>query len=253
MGWFHFWRELLSSWFFPCIDRQLWRDRRRICVELTRPIPPDTTKDKLGRALVGITPGRIFSTLAAVLLVSVGSWWLLRAPAPPVEHSLPMAARPATAAVSAAPPPSLVPADVVVQIAGAVVRPGVYHLPLGSRVGDLVAAAGGPIDGVDAAVLPLAAKVTDGQRIYLPKPGEPVSAAAGVSIGGPSGASAGPVDLNSATVAQLDALPGIGPSTAAAIVAYRDKHGPFKSIDGLLEIKGLGASKVDALRELVRV
>ena len=222
-------------------------------MELTRPIPPDTTKDKLGRALAGITPGRLFSTLGALLLVSVGSWWLLRAPAPPVERSLPMAARPSVSTASAAAPPSVVPADVVVQIAGAVLRPGVYHLLLGSRVEDLVAAAGGPIDGVDAAVLPLAAKVTDGQRVYLPKPGEPVSVAAGVSVGGSSGAVAGPVDLNSATVAQLDALPGIGPSTAAAIVAYRDKHGPFKSIDALLEIKGLGASKVDALRELVRV
>ncbi len=219
-------------------------------MELTRPIPPDTTKDKLGRALNGITPGRVFSTLGAVLLVSVGSWWLLRAPAPPIERSLPMASRPSVA-VSAAPPPSLVSADVVVQIAGAVLRPGVYHLPLGSRVADLVTAAGGPIDGVDAAVLPLAAKVTDGQRVYLPKPGEPMSAAAGVSVSGSS--ATGPVDLNSATAAQLDALPGIGPSTAAAIVAYRDKHGPFTSIDGLLEIKGLGTSKVDALRELVRV
>lgn len=221
-------------------------------MELTRPIAPETTRDKLGRALAGVTPGRVASTLGALFLVSVGSWWLLRAPAPPVERSLPMAARPATATVAAAPPPSVVPADVVVQIAGAVVRPGVYHLPLGSRVGDLVTAAGGPIDGVDAAVLPLAAKVADGQRVYLPKPGEPVSAAAGVSVGG-SSASAGPVDLNSATVAQLDALPGIGPATAAAIVAYRDKNGPFKTIDGLLEIKGLGAAKVDALRELVRV
>ena len=221
-------------------------------MELTRPIPPDTTKDKLGRALAGITPGRIFSTLGAVLLVSIGSWWLLRAPAPPVERSLPMASRPSVSIGSAVPPPSVVPAEVVVQIAGAVVRPGVYHLPVGSRVGDLVNAAGGPVAGVDAAVLPLAAKVTDGQRVYLPKPGEPVSAVAGVSVGGAS-AVAGPVDLNSATVVQLDALPGIGPSTAAAIVAYRDKHGPFKSIDGLLEIKGLGASKVDALRELVRV
>jgi competence protein ComEA len=220
-------------------------------VELTRPIPPDTTKDKLGRVLAGITPGRLFSTLGAVLLVSLGSWWLLRAPAPPVERSLPMASRPAVSTGSGAPPPSVVPAEVVVQIAGAVVRPGVYHLPLGSRVGDLVSMAGGPLAGVDAAVLPLAAKVADGQRVYLPKPGEPLSAAAGVSVSG-SGAT-GPVDLNSATAAQLDALPGIGPSTAAAIVAYRDKHGPFTSIDGLLEIKGLGASKVDALRELVRV
>jgi competence protein ComEA len=219
-------------------------------VELTRPIAPETTRDKLGRALSGVTPGRVMSTLGALFLVSVGSWWLLRAPAPPVERSLPMAARPSTATVLAAPPPSLVPADVVVQIAGAVVRPGVYHLPLGSRVGDLVSAAGGPIDGVDAAVLPLAAKVSDGQRVYLPKPGEPVSAAAGV---GDSSAVSGPMDLNSATVAQLDALPGIGPSTAAAIVAYRDKNGPFKTVDALLEIKGLGAAKVDALRALVRV
>jgi competence protein ComEA len=212
-------------------------------VELTRPIAPETTRDKLGRVLSGLTPGRVMSTLGALFL---------RAPAPPIERSLPMAARPATASVSAAPPPSLVPADIVVQIAGAVVRPGVYRLPLGSRVGDLVTAAGGPIDGVDAAVLPLAAKVADGQRVYLPKPGEPVSAAAGVSASG-SSAAAGPVDLNSATVAQLDALPGIGPATAAAIVTYREKNGPFKTIDGLLEIKGLGAAKVDALRELVQV
>ena len=218
-------------------------------MELIRPLTPDTGRDKLGRAFAGVTPGRVASTLAALLVVSVGSWWLLRAPAPPVERSLPMAARSAPSSVAGAPPPSVVPAELVVQMAGAVVRPGVYHLPLGSRIVDLVDAAGGANGGVDATVLPLAAKLTDGQRVYLPRPGEAVPVVSGAT----GAASSGPLDLNSATAAQLDALPGIGPATAAAIVTYRDKHGPFRSIDGLLEIKGLGASKVDALRELVRV
>ena len=221
-------------------------------MELTRPIAPDSTRDKVARLFSGVTPGRVFSTLAAVLLVSIGSWWLLRAPAPPVERSLPMAARTGAGGspVSAAPPPSLVPAELVVQIAGAVARPGVYHLPLGSRVVDLVTLAGGAVPGVDAAVLPLAAKVTDGQRIYLPKPGEPASASNPVGSGS---SAAGPLDLNTATAVQLDALPGIGPTTAAAVVAYRDKHGAFRSLDDLRQIKGLSAAKIDAIRDLLRV
>ena len=219
-------------------------------MELTRPLTPETSGDKLRQALSAVTPGRVLSTATALAVVSVGSWWLLRAPAPPVERTLPMATTPTASSVVGAPPPSVAPADVVVQMAGAVQHPGVFHLPVGSRVADLVAAAGGAITGVDAAVLPLAAKVTDGQRIYLPKPGEPAPAATSASGGATP---AGPLDLNTATAAQLDALPGVGPTTAAAIVSYREKHGPYRSIDGLLEIKGLGQSKVDALRELVRV
>ena len=166
-----------------------------------------------------------------------------------------MAARPA-ASVALVPPPAVSPAEVVVQMAGAVVHPGVYRLAAGSRIGDLLSAAGGAVPGVDPAVLALAAKVSDGQRVYLPVPGEPtsiLSAGASAASAASGASSASPLDLNAATVEQLDALPGVGPATAAAIVAYRDKHGGLRSVDELLEIKGLGASKVDALRSLVRV
>jgi competence protein ComEA len=218
-------------------------------MELTRPVVPDSTGQKIGRLLSSITPARVASTAGALLVVSVGSWWLLRSPAPPVERSLPMAVRTGSSVPLAA-PPSVAPADIVVQIAGAVVHPGVYRLPLGSRVADLLAASGGPAAGVDPAVLSLAAKVSDGQRVYMPKPGEPVSSAGGTGSGGEP---AGPLDLNSATMAQFDALPGIGPATAAAIVAYRDKHGQFRSVDDLSQIKGFSASKLDAVRALIRV
>ena len=218
-------------------------------MELIRPAVPDTTAQKVGRLLSGITPTRVLSTGGALFVVSFGSWWLLRSPAPPVERSLPMAARPA-ASVALVPPPPVSPAEVVVQMAGAVVHPGVYRLAAGSRIGDLLSAAGGAVPGVDPAVLALAAKVSDGQRVYLPVPGEPTSI---LSAGASGASSASPLDLNAATVEQLDALPGVGPATAAAIVAYRDKHGGLRSVDELLEIKGLGASKVDALRSLVRV
>jgi competence protein ComEA len=222
-------------------------------VELVRPVVPDSARQRLARLFAGVTPGRIASSAGALLVVSLGSWWLLRAPAPPIERSLPLAARSATSPSLVA-PPSLAPAELVVQMAGAVRNPGVYHLPTGSRVADLVIAAGGAADGVDPAVLALAAKLADGQRIYLARPGE-TGVASGVSGpgGSGSGASAGPLDLNAATVEQLDALPGVGPATAAAIIAYRDKHGPLRSVDDLLQIRGLGASKVDALRALVRV
>lgn len=139
----------------------------------------------------------------------------------------------------------------MVQAAGAVAKPGVYRLPAGSRVADLVALAGGAVDGADPSVLTLAAKLVDGQRLYVPRPGEanPPSVA-----GGSPGAAGGvvPLDLNAATAEQLDALPGVGPSTAAAIVAFREQHGGFRSVDQLGDVRGIGPSKLDALRPLVR-
>ena len=127
---------------------------------------------------------------------------------------------------------------------------------------DLVAAAGGPSPGADLDAVALAAKLVDGQRVYVPAQGE---VAAGAAVGGaasdPGAASATtigptpdtPLDLNVATVAQLDQLPGVGPATAAAIVAYRDKHGPFHAVEELLDVRGIGTAKLDALRDLVRV
>ncbi len=145
-------------------------------------------------------------------------------------------------------------------VAGAVIRPGVVSLPSGSRAVDAVAAAGGTAPGADADRLNLAAPLVDGTRLVVPLVGQPVppevvAQAPEGSAGPPAGAGvlAGPIDLNTATIQQLDALPGIGPSTAAAIVAHREQHGPFRTVDGLLDVRGIGDAKLDAVRDLVAV
>jgi len=112
-----------------------------------------------------------------------------------------------------------------------------------------LAAAGGPVPGSDPNALRLAAHVSDGQRIVVPRVGETVVDDTGSDANEP----ATPLDLNTATAAQLDSLPGVGPATAAAIVAYRDEHGRFASVQELGEVRGIGPAKLDGLKGLVRV
>jgi len=150
-----------------------------------------------------------------------------------------------------------------VAAAGALARPGVYVVPSRARVADLVAAAGGTLADANVDQLNLAAKLTDAERVYVPRKGEtPAPAPADSSAGGsPTGAStgagspgnSGPMDLNGSTAAQLDALPGVGPTTARAIVAYRQAHGRFRSVTDLLAVPGIGPAKLDAIRPLVTV
>jgi competence protein ComEA len=159
---------------------------------------------------------------------------------------------------------------VVVHVAGAVTSPGVVTLEPGSRVVDAVTAAGGMRPDADPDRVNLAAPLTDGQRVVVPVMGQPVpaeatptpasGAPAGGSAGGgavpagsPDGVAVAPVDLNSATAEQLDTLPGVGPATAAAIIEHRASAGPFRSIDSLLEVRGIGEAKLEAIRELVTV
>jgi competence protein ComEA len=183
-------------------------------------------------------PVRIAGVIAAVLVTVVVGWFLLRQPpAPAAESTLPRA-RPATATAST------MPSELVVDAAGAVQSPGVYHLPAGSRIADLVDAAGGAGPDADIDRVNLAAPLADGQRVYVPHQGEPAPA---------DDASSGPLDLNSATVEQLDKLPGIGPATARAIVDARTRKGRFTSVDDLLGVRGIGQAKLDALRGLVMV
>jgi competence protein ComEA len=135
-------------------------------------------------------------------------------------------------------------------VAGAVARPGVLHLPASARVVDAIEAAGGAALDADTDRVNLAAPLVDGGRIHIPRVGE-----VGVPPDAGPGASqpAGPVDINTADETQLEALPGVGPATASAIVEHRERHGPFASVEALGDVAGIGDAKLAQLRDLVRV
>lgn len=146
--------------------------------------------------------------------------------------------------------------QVTVHVAGAVNSPGVVTLPAGSRVVDAITAAGGAAADADTDQLNLARQVTDGEQVRVPRigqdasawqtpPGPPASPAAGAS-GGPTGQES--VNINTASAAELEALPGIGPALAQRIVDHRQQHGPFASVDDLLDVPGIGRAKLEALK-----
>ena len=138
---------------------------------------------------------------------------------------------------------------VVVDVGGAVRRPGVYRLSIGARVVDALEAAGGPAEDIDLDHINLASVVADGQRVWITRIGAPAPVVASGSESSTAANSAsGPLDLNSATAAQLENLPGVGPATAKAILERRTQMGRFRSVDDLLTVKGIGEAKLDALR-----
>ncbi|MFG2716738.1 ComEA family DNA-binding protein [Streptomyces sp. NPDC048416] len=143
----------------------------------------------------------------------------------------------------------------VVDVGGKVLRPGIYRLPAGSRVADALAAAGGVRGGADLTGLNRARLLADGEQVLAGVPGAaPAGPAGGGGAGGGPGAlPSAPVSLNSSSAAQLDTLPGVGPVLAQHIVDYRTQHGPFRSVDELREVKGIGEGKFDDLRALVRL
>jgi competence protein ComEA len=136
-----------------------------------------------------------------------------------------------------------------VDVVGAVRRPGLYRVPDDARVADAVARAGGPTAGAQLELVNLAARVADGEQVVVPRRGAAVVAATPGSGGG--GAPSGPVHLNSATVEELDTLPGVGPVTAQKIVAYRQAHGGFGSVEELDAVPGIGPARLADLRGLV--
>ncbi|MGO2819382.1 MAG: CRISPR-associated protein Cas5 [Brachybacterium tyrofermentans] len=152
--------------------------------------------------------------------------------------------------------------QVVVHVSGAVQSPGVVHLPPGSRVEDALQAAGGTAKEADLAAINLARPLADGEQIHVPVPGEevphvpaPGDAESGGGTDGVSGAGAdgGTIDLNTASAAQLEELPGVGPSIAQRILEHREKNGPFASVDGLLEVSGIGPATLEKIRDRARV
>ncbi len=144
---------------------------------------------------------------------------------------------------------------VVVHVAGSVVAPGVITLEPGARVGDAVSAAGGLAPGADADVLNLAALLTDGERVFVPQVGQEVPPELTIVGAQPPGSDPTPavVDLNRADAAALEALPGIGPATAAAILDHRERNGDFASVEDLMDVRGIGEAKFAALDGLITV
>jgi competence protein ComEA len=237
-----------------------------------RPLPPRRAGAALAAWLQWFGLGRLVASAVSVLVVIAGAMWLLQAPSPTTESGLPVAdgsapavtlPPPSTPAPPLGSPPAVapLPVSIVVHVAGAVSLPGVYELSSAMRVADAVDAAGGPLADGDLDGLNLAAPVADGQRIYVPRIGEvdPVSVpSGGASSAGATGdaaldAAAAPIDLNRASAADLETLPGVGPATATAIVEDRDRNGPFASVDDLDRVPGIGPAKLAALRDQVTV
>ncbi len=142
-------------------------------------------------------------------------------------------------------------ARLVVDVVGAVRRPGLYRLEQGSRIADAVAQAGGATAKADLAEVNLAAPLADGEQVVVPKRGLAAAVPAGGAATGGGGAPSAPVQLSTATLEQLDSLPGIGPVTAQKILDYRTKHGAFSSVDELDAVPGIGPARLDQLRDLV--
>jgi competence protein ComEA len=194
---------------------------------------------------------RLGAAVAAGVAV-VAAVVVLRGPQPPPpEVQLPMAAPLEASSTTTTAP------DVVVHVAGAVARPGLAHLPGGARVADAVEAAGGARPEADLGRVNLAAVLADGQRLYVPAAGEAVPAVeGGADAGGGGGAAGGApalVDVNTADAGLLETLPGVGPATSAAILDERERRGRFATVDDLLDVRGIGPAKLEALRDRVVV
>ncbi|HUR77338.1 MAG TPA: helix-hairpin-helix domain-containing protein [Acidimicrobiales bacterium] len=221
-------------------------------VELPRPLPPPSWRDRLG-GLQGVPTAWLLAAgtlIALVLAVAVGLVVVLTRSAgqgPDVALTLPRAD---TAVAPPDSPATTTGASLHVHAAGAVTAPGVVTVPAGSRVTDVVAAAGGPAPDADLDQVNLAAPVNDGERVYIPRRGE-TAAVSGATAG--VNAADGVVNINEADLATLETLPGVGPSTAQAILDYRKEHGRFRSVDELLNVRGIGPSKLSQIKSRARV
>ena len=221
-------------------------------------------------SFIGVT--RLIIGLLATTIASAGIWLLVRPSAPLVESVVPHAS-----GVGIVMPLSTLPTPLTVRIhvAGAVVRPGVYTVSSSARVVDAVTAAGGATSNADLERINLAQKIVDTEQVFVPfrssrttkvtvsprlRPSRttvpasvPAVPGAVPIIGAPITTLSPLINLNSATSDQLDTLPGVGPSTAKAIISYRTRKGPFGKVEDLLNVPGIGPAKVGAIRDQVTV
>ena len=248
---------------------------------VARPDPPVGLGERIVAWWRWFGPARLVATVVSVVVVGLLGFWLVRSPVPAAEATLPVAGATSLPTVTL-PPPTTTAGDphsmtsapseeattadvtIVVHVAGAIARPGVYELTGGARVDDAIGAAGGPSADADLDAVNLAQVLADGQRLFVPVVGSvdhaetPVlspSGGSGVGTSGPvddgSPSRSDPVDLNRAGTDELEQLPGVGPATASAIVDDRERNGPFLTVDELERVPGVGPAKLAALRDLV--
>lgn len=224
---------------------------------------------------------RMIGSVLSVAFVGVAGWWLVQTPPPPPEASLSFAsttvATSATIGVSAS-SINATPPIITVHVAGSVKNPGVYRLKYGSRINDGIVAAGGATSAANLDVINLATVLNEGEQIYVPKRGEKPhtitdrpqlggggGAAGGLNgVGGATGGATGVggatssavpqlININLASVVELEQLPGVGPATAKAIVSYREKNGAFLKVEDLLKVRGIGPAKLSEILPRARV
>jgi len=221
------------------VARTLWDllDYRRVSEDIVDTRDPGTGNHFAGprplRWKVGISAALVLG--AGVLVIVVGSEFLRSLPTGP--EPLPMPSVPTEASAQT---PELM---VLVHVVGAVEEPGVVSLPENSRVHDALALAGGAQEDAELGGVNLARVVYDGEQIIVPRVGEPVLAS--------SGEGSGPISLSRADQETLETLPRIGPATAERIIAWRDKNGPFRSVEDLLAVSGIGPATLEGLAEHV--
>lgn len=211
---------------------------------------------------------RLIGSVVSVVFVGVAGWWLVRVPPPPPEVNLSFASTTVAASSPAANDGGAniggatvaTPQTITVHVAGAVNNPGVYRLRYGLRINDAVVAAGGATTTANLDAINLATVLNEGEQIYVPKRGEKPHTITGrpqVGGGATGGASNGgalsTININLASVVELEQLPGVGPATAKAIVAYREKNGAFQRVEDLLKVRGIGPAKLSEILPRARV
>jgi competence protein ComEA len=210
-----------------------------------------------------IGPQRIVAGCGTAIVLGGLAWFMLKPSPVPIDAYVPRVT--SVSAVASTVSPSII----TVHVAGAVKNPGVYRLPSSARVVDAVASAGGALRNADLESINLAQTITDTEQIYIPikkvsrprvttaprlRPQRTTPTTVPVIVGGNTGAQPTRlINLNTATASDLDSLPGVGPSTAKAIIAYRTKKGSFSKVEDLLNVPGIGPAKLAALRDQVMV
>lgn len=204
------------------------------------------------RGMLMATAGLIIGV--TLVVITLAGWSAQPAPAPAAEDGLLDTlddSAPDQAPTSRA---TAAPASIVVYVSGAVRQPDVYELPAEARVKDLVLSAGGLSEDADAERINLAERLRDEQHVHVPRLGEPAGQADTGAGAAPDGAAQGDlVDLNTASLAELDAINGIGPALAQRIIDYRDSDGPFTSVEDLQKVKGVGPALYAKIAPFVTV